>query len=145
MFDFDVNLAPATRRQEASKFGQACCEQSLPTGRMSRRLPLARAWGTLASTVGAKPGRMVNAVAMSAAKAMSESALIMTVPCHGPFRPVVSLVDVYPPQVSGRLRRCQKWVHPGQVLFRRPRSDETLPARHGRLFEPETGSWADPK
>src|SRR5881394_166299 len=80
-------LVPATRRQEASKFGQACCEQSLPTGRMSRRSPLASACGTLASTVGAKPGKMVNAVAMNAAKAIAESALIMTVPCHGPFGP----------------------------------------------------------
>src|SRR5260370_40535941 len=78
-------LVPATRRQEAAKFGQACCEQPLPTARTSRRSALARAWGTLASTCGAKPGRMVSAVATSAATAMAESALIMTVPCHWAF------------------------------------------------------------
>src|SRR6266851_351599 len=82
-------LEPATRRQEASKFGQACREQSGPTGRISSRSPLARANGTLASTCGAKPGRMVSAAATNAAIAMAEIALIMTVPCHGPLRPVV--------------------------------------------------------
>src|SRR3954453_13241154 len=101
IIDLAVGLEPATRRQEASKFGQACCEQSLPTGRMSRRSALASACGTLASTVGAKPGKMVNAVAMNAAKAIAESALIMTVPCHGPFGPSFRWMVVYPPQVSG--------------------------------------------
>src|ERR1700716_4159434 len=84
-------LEPATRRHEASKFGQACREQSRPTGWISSRSPLARACGTLASTCGAKPGRTVSAAATNAAIAIAESALIMTVPCHGPLRPVVSL------------------------------------------------------
>src|SRR5215218_3778438 len=47
---FTSDLEPALRRQDASKFGHACCEQSLPTVRMSRRSPLASACGTLAST-----------------------------------------------------------------------------------------------
>src|SRR5881394_3442182 len=80
-------LVPAARRQEASKFGQACCEQSLPTVRISRRSPLASACGTLASTWGAKPGNTVSAAAMNAAAMIAEKALIMTVPCHGPWRP----------------------------------------------------------
>src|SRR5882757_803614 len=75
-------LVAALRRQDASKFGQACSEQSRPTGRISRRSALARATGTLASTCGAKPGRMVRAAAMNAAIAIAERALIMTVPCH---------------------------------------------------------------
>src|ERR1700731_2978657 len=54
-------LVPATRRQEASKFGHAFCEQPAPTVWMSSRSPLARACGTLASTCGAKPGRTVRA------------------------------------------------------------------------------------
>src|SRR5437879_1047892 len=70
-------LVPATRRQEASKFGQACCEQSLPTARTSNRSALARTCGTLASTVGAKPGNTVSAAATNAAAAMAERALIM--------------------------------------------------------------------
>src|SRR5258705_4559200 len=86
-------LVPATRRQEASKFGQAFCEQLGPTVLMSSRSALARACGTLASTCGANPGRMVSAAAMNAAMAIAERALIMTVPCHGPLRPVVSLVN----------------------------------------------------
>ena len=52
-----IDLEPAARRQEASKFGQDCCEQSLPTVRISSRSPLASACGTLASTCGAKPGK----------------------------------------------------------------------------------------
>src|SRR5438132_1625744 len=86
---FTTSLEPAARRQEASKFGQACCEQSLPTVRISSRSPLASACGTLASTWGAKPGNTVSAAAMNAATAIAEKALIMTVPCHGPLRPVV--------------------------------------------------------
>src|SRR5213075_3474556 len=77
-------LPVAARRHEASKFGQAFCEQSRPTCLMSRRSPFARATGTLASTCGANPGRIVRPAAMSAATATAESALIMTVPCHGP-------------------------------------------------------------
>src|SRR3981189_1126654 len=84
-------LVPATCRQEASKFGQAFCEQFGPVVWMSSRSALARACGTLASTCGAKPGRTVSAAATNAAIAIAESALIMTVPCHGPLRPVVSL------------------------------------------------------
>src|SRR5882724_6418301 len=82
-------LEPATCRQAAWKFGQACCEQLWPMVRMSSRSPLARACGTLASTCGAKPGRTLSAVAISAAIAIAETALIMTVPCPGPLRPVI--------------------------------------------------------
>src|ERR1700730_13274463 len=84
-------LEPATRRQEASKFGQAFCEQLGPTAWISSRSPLARACGTLASTCGAKPGRTASAAATNAAIAKAESDLIMTVPCHWAFWPVVSL------------------------------------------------------
>src|SRR5216684_3330588 len=84
---------PATRRQEASKFGQAFCEQLGPTVLMSSRSALPRACGTLASTCGANPGRTVRAAAIHAAMAIAERALIMTVPCHGPLWPVVSLVN----------------------------------------------------
>lgn len=69
---------PATRRQEASKFGQACCEQSRP--RISSRSPLARTCGTLASTSGAKPGRSARPAATNAAMAKAATALIMTSP-----------------------------------------------------------------
>src|SRR4051812_35762547 len=138
IIDGAVDFEPATRRQEGSKFGQACCEQSLPTGRISSRSALARACGTLASTVGAKPGKMVNAVAMSAAKAIAESALIMTVPCHGPFGPSFRRMDVYPPQVSGCLRRRRKWFRPGQVLFRRPGGMKHCRLAQGRRGDPET-------
>ena len=74
-------LVPARRRQDASNRGQACSEQSRPIGRKSSRSLFASGWGTLASTVGAKPGRMVRAAAAHAASEIAESALIMTVPC----------------------------------------------------------------
>ena len=77
-----VVLEPELRRQEAPKFGQFCCEQSWPIGRMSRRSALASGRGTLASTCGAKPGRMARAAARHAAIATAERVLIMTVPCH---------------------------------------------------------------
>src|SRR5205085_8308017 len=77
-----IALVPATRRQDASKFGQACFEQLLPIGRISRRSPLVRATGTDASTCGAKPGRTVSAAAMKAAMAIAERALIMMFPCY---------------------------------------------------------------
>ena len=81
-------LEPATRRHEASKLGQACCEQSRPAVWMSSRSPLARACGTLASTSGAKPGRMASAAATHAATATAEIALIiMTVPNVEPLGP----------------------------------------------------------
>src|SRR5260370_42630497 len=73
-------LVPARRMQEASKFGQACCEQSLPMVLMSSRSLLASAWGTLASTVGAKPGRRVRVAATHAAIAIAERALIIDGP-----------------------------------------------------------------
>src|SRR6201994_1966049 len=75
-------LEPTLRRQEASKCGQFCCEQSAPTGRTSRRSAFASGRGTLASTDGAKPGRTARAAATHAAIAMAEKVLIMTVPCH---------------------------------------------------------------
>ena len=75
-------LAPAVRRQDASKCGQFCCEQSAPTGRISRRSAFASGRGTLASTDGAKPGRTARAAATHAAIATAEKVLIMTVPCH---------------------------------------------------------------
>src|SRR5882762_3859466 len=51
-------LVPATRRQEASKFGQAFWEQLGPTVLMFSRSALASACGTLASTCGANPGKI---------------------------------------------------------------------------------------
>src|SRR5689334_6993053 len=83
--------APTRRRQDASKFGQAFSEQSRPIGWTLSRSALGRACGTLASTCGAKPGRTVRAAATSAAIAIAESALIMTVPC--PTGLCGSLVD----------------------------------------------------
>src|SRR5206468_6662211 len=80
-----IDLEPTARRQAASKFGQACCEQSLRTVRISRRSPLARACGTRASTWGAKPGNTVSAAAMNAATLIAERALIMTVPLPWAF------------------------------------------------------------
>ncbi len=77
-----VSLEPAERRQVASKFGQACCEQSRPTLWMSSRSDFASASGTLASTCGAKPGRSVRAAATNAAIKIAATALIMTVPCR---------------------------------------------------------------
>jgi hypothetical protein len=71
---------PATRRQDASKFGQACFEQSLPIARISSRSLLARTCGTLASTSGAKPGRSARPAATNAATAKAATALIMTSP-----------------------------------------------------------------
>ena len=106
--------------------------------------PWQAACGTLASTCGAKPGKTVSAAAMNAATAMAERALIMTVPCHGPWRPVVSLDGLVasasfrmssPTSGNGFVRR--------RVLFRRQLADETMPARHGRRLEPETGSVAE--
>src|ERR1700688_2236605 len=117
-------LVPATRRQEVSKFGQACCEQSRPIGRISSRSALASTCGTLASTCGAKPGRIVRAAATNAAIAMAEIALIMTVP-------VLALAacrfvnPVYEPPVSGRLRGGKKWFRADRVLFPRRLRDET--------------------
>ena len=102
-----IGLAPAVRRQEASKFGQACCEQSLPTARMSSRSPLASGYGHAGFDLGAKPGRTVSAAAMNAATAIAESALIMTVPCHGALaaRRFVGWTSSQR-QVSGCLRHC---------------------------------------
>ena len=50
-------VAPVVRRQEPSKFGQACCEQSLPTGRMSSRSALASGWGCAGFDLGGKAGQ----------------------------------------------------------------------------------------
>ena len=71
---------PATRRHEASKFGQVCCEQSGPSRRMSSRSALASAWGTEASTCGAKPPRAVRPVATNVTAAIADNALIMKLP-----------------------------------------------------------------
>src|SRR3954470_6716913 len=82
-------LVPAWRRHDASKFGQACCEQFLPMVRISSRSLLASGCGTLASTVGAKPGRRVRAAATHAAIAIAERALIIDGPLWmRPLRPV---------------------------------------------------------
>ena len=140
------DLEPAARRQEASKFGQACCEQSLPTVRISRRSPLASACGTLASTWGAKPGNTVSAAAMNPAAAIAEKALIMTVPCHGPWRP----------------RRFVGWTCSQRkfpAVFAKSENGFVgsefcfvvhWPTKHcrpaqGRRPDPGTGSLADPK
>ena len=94
---------------------------------------------------GAKPGKMVSAVAISAAKAIAESALIMTVPCHGPFGPSFRWMDVYPAQVSGRLRRLAKMVSSGPSFVSSPREGRNITGSPGRRFDPGTGSSADPK
>src|SRR3954452_20308389 len=112
------------RRQDVSKFGQACRAQS---GLMSSRSPLAKAVGTLASTAGAKPGRMVSAAATNAAIAIAERALIMTVPIRGALAaPPFSLTTSYPPTVSGRFRAPGIWFRRAGDLFRRPLPDDTM-------------------
>ena len=135
-------LVPATRRQEASKFGQACCEQSRPTARMSSRSALASACGTLASTCGAKPGRTVRAAATNAAMAMAERALIMTVPCHWAFsaRRFVGGCDTQRPFPDVFARRG-KWFRPAGVLFRRQLGDETMPVCIGDAPTPQVVQW----
>src|SRR5664279_6187547 len=138
-------LEPATRRQEASKFGQAFCEQFGPRLWMSSRSPFARACGTLASTCGAKPGRTVSAAATNAAIAMAESALIMTVPCHWAFWPVVSLVNGYPAAVSGCLRQGPKWFLPAGDLFRRRRQPRNNAGSPRRRPDRASGSSPDRK
>ena len=133
-------LVPATRRQEASKFGQACCEQSRPTGRMSSRSPLARACGTLASTCGAKPGRTVRAAAINAAMAMAESALIMTVPCHWAFaarRFVSQLIQSAGFRMSSRK---PKMVSSGRSFVSSPSAGRNMIGLPRRRREPRSGS-----
>jgi hypothetical protein len=112
---------PARRRQAGSKFGQACCEQSRPIGRISSRSPLASTRGTLASTSGAKPGSRARAVATSAAIATAETALIMNDDPHvtGPW-PLVDWLTPYKVPVSGWLLIARKWFHSRAVLFHRP-------------------------
>src|SRR5476651_1911353 len=122
-------LVPATRRQEASKFGQAFCEQPAPTAWMSSRSPLARACGTLASTCGAKPGRTVSAAATNAAIAMAESALIMTVPCHWAFWPVVRWLMNTQRLFPDVFAKTQNGFFPPKICFVAKGRDETLPAR----------------
>src|SRR5712691_5937907 len=110
---------PAARRQEASKFGQAFCEQLGPTVLMSSRSALARACGTLASTCGANPGRTVSAAAIQAAMAIAERALIMTVPCMGLCGPSFRWLIDYSVPVSGSLCQRGEWFRSTGVLFRR--------------------------
>src|SRR5258708_18967974 len=140
-------LAPATRRQEASKLGQAFCEQFGPTVWISSRSALARACGVEASTCGAKPGRTVSAAATNAATAMAERALIMTVPCHyafaarfvaltdtkRPFRDVFARSEngFIPPEfcfvADGGTKQCQpaQETHAARKWFRRLRNIKT--------------------
>src|ERR1700739_248880 len=100
-------LVPATRRQEASKFGQAFCEQPAPTLWISSRSALARAWGTLASTWGAKPGKTARAAATNAATVTAERALIMTVPCHWAFGPSFRWLTDTPRRFPDVFARCK--------------------------------------
>ena len=112
---------PATRRHEASKFGQVCCEQSGPSRRMSSRSPLASAWGTEASTCGAKPPREVRPAATNVTAAIADNALIMKLSgkrTHGPgfcrrFRNQRRLRDPF--------TRREKWFHPARLCFVGPR------------------------
>ena len=112
---------PATRRHEASKFGQVCCEQSGPSRRMSSRSALASAWGTEASTCGAKPPREVRPAATNVTAAIADNALIMKLPgkrTHGPgfcrrFRSQQRLRDPF--------TRREKWFHPARLCFVGPR------------------------
>jgi hypothetical protein len=125
-------LVPAARRQEASKFGQACAEQSRPMGRMSRRSALARGRGTLASTCGANPGRRVRAAATNAATAIAESALIMTVPCllviPGPSGPAVLLAALVTiPGFGTPSPKAESGFIPKPFCFIRTAHDETEP------------------
>jgi len=61
-------------------FGQFWPAQAALTERIGSRSDLASGWGELASTGGAKLGRIVTAAAMRAATVTAESALIMIVP-----------------------------------------------------------------
>jgi hypothetical protein len=121
-------LEPATFRQEAWKFGQACCEQSRAAVWMSSRSALARACGTLASTCGAKPGSTVRAV-----------------PCHWPLRPVVKLGRLIP-GARFRLfsRKAQNGFIPPALCFV-VTSGRNTAASHRRRGYPLSGSGQDRK
>ena len=63
-------------------FGQFCPAQAALTRAIGSRSAFASACGTLASTGGAKLGKIVTAAAINAAIVTAESALIMVcVPC----------------------------------------------------------------
>ena len=135
-----------TRRQEASKFGQACCEQSLPTVRISSRSPLASACGTLASTWGAKPGNTVSAAAMNAATAIAEKALIMTVPCHGPWRPRRFVGwTCSQRKFPAVFARSENGFVRAEFCFVVHWRTKHCRSAQGRRADPGTGSLADPK
>src|SRR5260370_24805261 len=109
---------------------------------MSSRSPSASACGTLASTCGAKPGRMERAAATNAATAMAETALIIRPPVIGPLRPVVGLVNCYPAPVSGCLREGRKWFRAPGVLFRRrSRTKHGRPALWGAASRQAVQDW----
>ena len=128
---------PAARRQEASKFGQACCEQSLPTVRISSRSLLASACGTLASTWGAKPGRTVSAAAMNAATGDCGKSLDHDGPLSWAFaaRRFVGWI-CYRRRFPAVFAKPENGFVPGRVLFRRPSADETLPCSHRKTRGP---------
>ena len=67
-------------RQDASMVGQCCAEQGTAVVRIGSRSAFASACGTLASTGGAKLGKIVMAAATKAAIVTAESALIMVRP-----------------------------------------------------------------
>jgi DNA-binding transcriptional regulator of glucitol operon len=69
------------RRHDASILGQFCPAQAALTTGIGSLSAFASAFGTLASTGGAKLGRIVTAAAMKAAIVTAERALIMIVPC----------------------------------------------------------------
>jgi hypothetical protein len=66
-----------SRMHAASKYGQAFSPQSIPSGLMSARSPLAPGIGELASTRGDKLGKATKQAAAIAATAMAEAVLIM--------------------------------------------------------------------
>src|ERR1700676_2715756 len=151
-------LEPATRRQEASKFGQAFCEQFGPAAWMWSRSALARACGVEASTWGAKPGRTVRAAATNAATATAERALIMTVPCHWalaarfvaltdtkrPFRDVFAKLEngFIPPEFCFVANRATKQCRPALETSEAPKWFGRLQNIKMRAFAAARGTRA---
>jgi hypothetical protein len=143
-----ATFEPAVRRQEASKCGHACCEQSRPVAWTSRRSALASGRGTLASTCGAKPGKTARAAATQAASAIAERVLIITVPCHQALVAPLSGLLIQTGRFrsfSPRSAKGLKWFHPAIILFRRPIRDETKPVLPRRRAGPPSGSMTDQK
>ena len=121
-----VGLGAGVRRQEASKFGQACCEQSRADRAGIEPVGLGKRLRHAGFDLGGKAGRTVSAAAMKAATVIAERALIMMVPCHWALWPVLSLVKWLPSDGFRMSSRKRKMVSSAGISFRRRHGDETI-------------------